>query len=262
MDFLSILLVLLQAFFILFILMSITWLIQLRTNNAGIVDIVWAISFPIFAIFYFFISDGFIFRKQIFLGMVLLWGLCLGLYLFIRNTGKHEDVRYSKLREEWGAKASIKMFFFFQFQAALATVLSIPFLLIMNNTFEKISLFEYFGMGLWAIALLGEAIADSQLKAFKKDPSNKGKICECGLWYYSRHPNYFFEWLVWLSFFIFALASPYGWIAIICPAMMLWFLLKVTGIPMTEELMLKSRGEAFKKYQESTSAFVPWFKKK
>jgi steroid 5-alpha reductase family enzyme len=108
---------------------------------------------------------------------------------------------------------------------------------------------------------LGEATADSQLKAFKKDPSNKSKVCSQGLWNYSRHPNYFFQWLMWMSYFVFALASPYGYLAIISPAIILYLLLKVTGIPMTEEQSIRSKGEAFKKYQQTTSAFVPWFKK-
>lgn len=88
-------------------------------------------------------------------------------------------------------------------------------------------------------------------------PANKGKICEIGLWNYSRHPNYFFEWLIWVSYFIFALGSPWGWLSIICPLAILYFLLKVTGIPYTEAQMIKSRGQAFIDYQKTTSAFVP-----
>jgi steroid 5-alpha reductase family enzyme len=116
-------------------------------------------------------------------------------------------------------------------------------------------------VGLWIISVMGEAIADQQLANFKRDPANKGKVCDTGLWGYSRHPNYFFEWLMWVSYFVFALESPYGYIAIISPAIILYLLLKVTGIPLTEEQSIRSKGEAFKKYQAKVSVFVPWFKK-
>ena len=100
-----------------------------------------------------------------------------------------------------------------------------------------------------------------QLKQFKANPANKGRVCQAGLWNFSRHPNYFFEWLVWVAFFLFALGSPWGWVTIYCPALMLFFLLKVTGIPMTEELAVKTKGDAYREYQRTTSVFVPWFKK-
>jgi steroid 5-alpha reductase family enzyme len=140
-------------------------------------------------------------------------------------------------------------------------LLSIPFFISVVNTQRSLSVFEYAGAVLWLISVVGEAIADVQLASFKKDPNNKGKVCDKGLWYYSRHPNYFFEWLMWVSYFVFALGSPYGFIAIISPAVILYLLLKVTGIPATEQQSLKTKGEAFKRYQQTTSVFVPWFKK-
>ena len=115
-------------------------------------------------------------------------------------------------------------------------------------------------MVIWLIAVGGESVADWQLKQFRGNPANKGKICQQGLWCYSRHPNYFFEWLVWVSFFVFALGAPWGWTSVFCPALMLFFLLRVTGIPMTEELSVRSKGEAYRQYQRTTSPFVPWFK--
>jgi steroid 5-alpha reductase family enzyme len=112
------------------------------------------------------------------------------------------------------------------------------------------------------IAIAGETLADAQLAAFKRDPANRGGVCNVGLWRYSRHPNYFFEWLIWMSYFIFALASPFGWIAIVGPASILWLLIRVTGIPMAEEQSLRSRGDAYRRYQQATSAFIPWFPKR
>jgi steroid 5-alpha reductase family enzyme len=121
---------------------------------------------------------------------------------------------------------------------------------------------DWLGFSVWLVAILGESLADRQLAAFKADPSNRGKVCSAGLWKFSRHPNYFFEWLVWVALFLFALPAPWGWTTIFAPALMLFFLLRVTGIPYTEQQSLRSRGEAYRSYQRTTSAFVPWFPKR
>jgi steroid 5-alpha reductase family enzyme len=130
------------------------------------------------------------------------------------------------------------------------------------NPQPRLSPLEWAGLSLWVVALLGETAADAELKRFKADPANKGKTCRKGLWNYSRHPNYFFEWLIWVAFFLAALASPYGWISLLCPVLMFIFLFKVTGIPMTETQALKTRGKDYRDYQRTTSMFVPWFKKR
>jgi steroid 5-alpha reductase family enzyme len=150
---------------------------------------------------------------------------------------------------------------FYYFQAIMALVLSLPFALIMVNTTSSLNFYEIAGTLVWLVGVIGESTADYQLQKFKSDPGNKGKICDQGLWYYSRHPNYFFEWLVWVAYFVMALGSAYGIFSIICPVSMYYFLTKVTGIVYTESQMLKSRGQAFVKYQETTSAFFPWLKK-
>jgi steroid 5-alpha reductase family enzyme len=153
------------------------------------------------------------------------------------------------------------MFCFFQTQAALLVLLSVPFLLAAQNAAPGWHPRELLGLVLWLLALGGEALADAQLARFKRDPRQRGRVCDVGLWRLSRHPNYFFEWLVWVAFALFASASPWGWVSAYCPALMLFFLLKVTGIRYTEDQLLRSKGEAFRKYQQRTSAFVPWFPK-
>jgi steroid 5-alpha reductase family enzyme len=246
------------------IVMTIIWLIQLKTKNAGIVDIAWSYNFPIIAIVYYFTGDGFEQRKLLILGMVLIWGVRLGTHLFVRVLGHHdtEDTRYAALRIEWRDNLNYKFFRFFQFQAVTNVVLSIPFLILCMNTDPEIHTLEWVGVCIWAIAIIGESVADWQLKEFKKKKENKGKVCQNGLWYYSRHPNYFFEWLIWVGYFVTAVSSPYGCWAIASPLVMICFLIKVTGVPMTEEQSVKSRGQAYIDYQKSTSMFVPWFKKK
>lgn len=241
---------------------TITWVIQLRTKNAAIVDAVWSASFPLMALIYFLLVPHHGTRQYLLLSLVVIWGLRLGIHLLIRTRGHAEDVRYTALRKEWGDKQNILMLRFYYFQAILALILSLPFVLIMINTSAEVSVIEWIGAGMWLIAVIGESTADQQLKNFKSNPANKGKVCDIGLWHYSRHPNYFFEWLIWISFFIIALGSPWGWITIICPAFMLYFLLKVTGIPYTESQMVKSKGQPFIEYQRTTSAFIPLPKKK
>ena len=109
---------------------------------------------------------------------------------------------------------------------------------------------------------MGEALADAQLKRFKKNAANKGKVCDVGLWNYSRHPNYFFESMIWVGYFLVALNADYGWIGILSPLTITLLLFRVTGIPLTEEQSIRSKGDAYKEYQRTTSMFVPWFKKK
>lgn len=246
------------------LVMILVWFWAKKINNAGIVDIFWSYNFPVIAIIYFLSGEGFYARKLIVLIMVCVWGVRLGTYLAVRVLShiKEEDGRYKQLRSEWAPIANTKFFWFFQMQAFSNVFLSIPFLIASINPSPELSFLEKAGAILWLLSISGEAIADRQLQVFKKTPDNKGKVCDVGLWKYSRHPNYFFEWMIWVSYFIFALSSPYGWVSIICPLCILYLLFKVTGIPMTEEQALRSKGEAYKEYQRTTSVFVPWFKNK
>ncbi len=145
--------------------------------------------------------------------------------------------------------------------ATMATLLGVAFFVVCLNPAPQIHPLEIGGVVLWLLALTGESLADAQLAAFKRDPTSKGRVCDVGLWHYSRHPNYFFEWLIWVAYFLFALGSPYGWVAVIGPASMLYLLLRVTGIPLTEQQSLRSKGDAYRRYQQTTSAFIPWFPK-
>jgi steroid 5-alpha reductase family enzyme len=243
--------------------MALVWLWSYKIGNAGVVDIFWSYNFPVIAIILFLFAPAFETRKILLCGMVVIAGLRLGTHLAIRifKHLREEEPRYKQIRDDWGKNADKKMFGFFQMQAISNVLLAIPFFISAMNTGPGLSPFEYTGVVLWVISVVGEAVADQQLANFKKNPDNKGKVCDTGLWNYSRHPNYFFEWLMWASYFVFALGSPYGYLAVISPAIVLYLLLKVTGIPTTEQQSLKSRPVAYKKYQETTNKFVPWFKK-
>ncbi|MFI5160705.1 MAG: DUF1295 domain-containing protein [Sphingobacteriales bacterium] len=244
-------------------IMVFVWLWANRIKNTGVVDIFWSYNFPVIAIILLLLAPGFETRRIMICVMVIVAGARLGSHILVRTvTHLHgEEGRYQQLRREWAPNADRKFFWFFQAQAVSNVLLAIPFFVICMNASYIISPFEWAGLILWVISVNGERIADNQLKNFKKNPANKGKVCSVGLWNYSRHPNYFFQWLMWMSYFVFALGSPYGYLAIISPAIILYLLLKVTGIPITEEQSIRSKGDAFREYQKTTSAFIPWFKK-
>lgn len=262
MDYKNLLFIALISLIACCIIMALVWLWAKRIKNAGIVDVFWALNFPVITVITFYFSDGFETRKILICAIFLLAELRLGIHLWQRVIGhlSQEEGRYQQLRKEWGNKVNRNFFIFFQFQAISNVLLAIPLFIITANTSPEISILEYLGLAIWAIAFVGEMIADNQLAVFKKDPGNKGKVCETGLWNYSRHPNYFFEWLTWMAYFVFALASPWGFLAIVSPAIILYLLTKVTGVPNNEEQNLRSKPEAYKKYQETTSSFFPWFK--
>lgn len=245
-------------------IMIFVWIWAVRLQNAGVVDIFWAFNFAVIAVVIWLRADGYEVRKTIVCLLVALWSLRLGIYLLAR-VGSHlqtEEGRYAQLRKEWGPKPDRAFFIFFQAQALSNAFLATPFFIIALNKQPDFKPIEIAGAGMWLLSIIGEGISDWQLQHFKKDPANKGKVCQYGLWNYSRHPNYFFQFMIWISVFIFALGSPYGWISIICPIAIFYLIWKVTGIPMTEEQAIRSRGEAYLEYQRTTSVFIPWFKKK
>ena len=244
-------------------MMFALWLIHLLIRNAAIVDAGWAAALGILALYYAVAGPGYPARKWAIASMAGFWGLRLAAYLLLsRVVGQPEEGRYVQLRKEWKNNLALRFLFFFEFQALLVAVLSLPFLLACLNTRTPLGRFEKFAAGLWLVSMMGEVIADLQLNAFKKNPENHGKTYRAGLWRYSRHPNYFFEWLIWVSYAVFALASPWGWIGLISPALILYFLLGITGIAATEAQALRTRGNEYRAYQRTTSTFVPWFPKK
>jgi len=244
-------------------LMCVVFALGRRMGNFGIVDIAWSWGFALLLAIYLALTEGNPTRDVLLAAPAMAWSLRLGWHLYRRVMRSHpdEDGRYRQLREEWGDRLGVKMFWFFQLQAVVLVALSLPFLLVARNSAPQIAAIEWVGAILAFAALLGEATADAQLSRFKADPRHGGKTCRAGLWGYSRHPNYFFEWLIWIGFFLIALGSPGGAVAVYCPAIMLYFLLKKTGIPATEEQALRTKGDDYRRYQKTTNAFVPWFPK-
>lgn len=239
--------------------MVVLWLRQTRTKDATSVDIAWSALLGVLAVLYAALGEGSPARRALVAVMVAAatWRLALHLY-FDRARGGVEDGRYAKLRRDWGARAQPNFFLFFQAQALLDVVLSLPFALACVSD-APLSGLDLAAVSLWLVGLIGEALSDRQLARFKRQPTNRGRTCRVGLWRYSRHPNYFFQWCLWIAYALLGLGAPWGVAGFSAPLVMLALILFVTGIPPTEAQALRSRGDDYRDYQRTTSAFVPWF---
>jgi steroid 5-alpha reductase family enzyme len=245
------------------VIMLVLWFIMLATQNAGIVDVGWAASMGLLAVMYATLSDGLPLRRAAIGTIAGAWAGRLAIYLLVdRVLGRPEDGRYETLRARWGARANAYFFPFFQVQAVLAVVLSVPFLLVSQNAALQLAIVEIAAIALFVVGIVGESVADRQLARFRAAAAGTRQTCRMGLWRYSRHPNYFFEWLIWCSYALMALAAPYGWLGLVSPAIMLFLLFRVTGIPATEAQAIRTRGDDYRRYQRTTSVFVPWFPQK
>ncbi len=246
---------------LLFATFFLTWWLAEKIQNVSIVDVTWAGSFFPLALLYSTALNGFAVRKVLLLTLVGLWSLRLAAYLYRRIQSHHpdEDSRYASLRKKWGNEASPRFLIFFMVQAVSVLLLSAPLFLIANNSSEIVNVWEILALLLWVVAWMGEISSDRQLHAFRSEKQNKGRVCRTGWWKYSRHPNYFFEWLIWCSYGLWASCAVGGWPGLFAPLLILVSLLFLTGIPPSEKQSLLSRGEDYRRYQASTSRFVPWF---
>jgi steroid 5-alpha reductase family enzyme len=245
-------------------LMLATWVLAWRVNNLSIVDAVWSFGFLPLAAGFAWLGSGDPVRRATVAVLVAVWSVRLGLHLAVRIRSHHpvEDVRYVHLRAKWGKAVKMQSLIFFGFQALILALLAAIFIVPCLDSRPGLGGREIAGIVLWLVALVGESVADRQLQTFRANPAHRGQVCRAGLWNYSRHPNYFFEWLVWVAYFLLAWPSPGGCFTVLAPGVMLFFLLRVTGIPLTEQMSLQSKGDAYREYQRTTSAFVPWFPKR
>ncbi len=238
-------------------LLGALYLWQRRTRDATAVDAGWGLAIVLCAALYAALAPGTTVQR-------LAIALPVGLENFriaslVRNRlGRGEDSRYRELRRRWRERGREQLSFaiFYQAQALLAALLSVPALLASFNRDGSLAPVQWAGLALWTAACSLEWLADRQLAAFRSSGA-KG-VMDRGLWRYSRHPNYFFQTLTWVAYALIAVAAPWGWLAFLAPALILYLVLFVTGVPPAEESSLRSRGEAYRRYQERTSVFVPW----
>jgi len=243
--------------------MAAAWLIQQCSGNSGWVDTIWTFGVGLTGAVAALAPTAEEWRaRQILVASIAaIWALRLGVHIAGRSTKVPNDPRYAEKIKNWGSDAPRQMFWFLQIQALVAIPLVISMFVAAHRPGAGLSLCDFVAIVIMAIAICGEGLADWQLNRFKSNPANKGGINDAGLWKWSRHPNYFFEAFGWLAYPLIAIdltgQNPWGYLALAGPAVMVWLLVFVSGIPPLEEHMLRSRGEAFRAYQRRTNAFFP-----
>lgn len=239
------------------LMMTLGWQWQRRRSNAGIVDVLWAAGVGGSAVLLALTGSGTVWTRTTLALLGGAWGVRLSMHLWRRVRGEAEDGRYRNLRTHWQG-AQWKFFAFFQFQAFLIVLFALPFVAVARNP-QASAPWLAAAVVLWLLGVLGESIADAQLARFRADPAHRGTTCRDGLWRYSRHPNYFFEWLHWFAYVCLAVGSPIGWLAWSGPAVMYVFLRWISGVPYTEAQALRTRGADYRDYQRTTALLIPWF---
>lgn len=241
--------------------MAGAWGLQRKTGNSGWIDASWSALSGLAALISIGVYGGFSTARGLLAGvLILIWASRLAAHIASRSHGAEEDPRYADLIREWGDEAPSRLFWFLQIQALAAFVLCISAWSAATGGVAPLNAFDWLAAAIAVVSIAGEAIADRQLAAFKKDTKGRGAVCDAGLWSWSRHPNYFFEWLYWCAWPVMAFGS--GEISAFVTAslaaiMMYWLLVHVSGIPPLEKHMLASRGERFRAYQQRVSAFFP-----
>lgn len=240
--------------------MTLIWIISLIRKDASIVDRFWGILFIFLSVLYLKAEDAIHWRSGLIFSLVIIWGTRLSIHIHLRNRNHGEDIRYKRMRKEhkqafwWYSYFSV-----FLFQGFLATVISLPlyFSFSVENT-GPISVFDIAGLLFWLTGFIFEAGGDWQLNQFKKNPANKGKLLTTGFWAQCRHPNYFGDACLWWGYFLFALNTEWGWLTIISPIIMSYFLRYVSGVTLLERDLKKSKPN-YKDYISNTPAFIPKF---
>lgn len=253
---------LLPSFLVTLSTMTLFWFWGKTRNNYAVIDVGWGLVILFILWTYYLVKNQFTIEwgSLILVLLISIWGLRLSIFLFLTRIlpGHSEDKRYNSFRKDYGEKVHQKFFTnVFLFQGLLALLLTAPFLVVFLTDNKDITAISIIGIILFFIGELGETVADQQLSSFIKDPKNKGEVCKIGLWKFSRHPNYFFEWVIWLGLSIYAI--NYHWLGILPAVFMYILLVHVTGVPFAEKFSLLSKGDKFREYQKTTSAFFPWF---
>jgi steroid 5-alpha reductase family enzyme len=248
----------LSAWVVSAVVMLLLWIVQYKTENAGTVDVAWSFITPLVGV-WLILADELenSVRQWLIIALALIWGCRLGSFLYKRVMNEVEDGRYRYLREYCGNHAQLVMFIFFQIQASWTLLFALPFWAASRNLSSEFGILDFCGLLVWIVAIIGEVISDRQLHDFRMNNENKGKVCNIGFWHYSRHPNYFFEWLQWWAFVLIGYGSDYWWLTWTGLIVMYVFITRITGVPYTEQQSIRSRGDAYRQYQKTTSMFFP-----
>ncbi len=245
----------------LFVFFNIAYVVAQIKKNNGLADMAWGLGFVVVAVTSLITYGTYNIYQLVITGLVLIWGLRLFFYIGLRNWSKPEDFRYVNMRNKWKTNVHVKAYFIvFMLQMTFLLIVSLP-IQISAYIDVELDLLGYlilgFGVLLWFIGFYFEAVGDAQLKKFKSNPENKGKILQTGLWKYTRHPNYFGEALMWWAIGIIGLSTlnVFSLIGLIGPAFINYLLVFVSGVPLLEKKYKDN--EAFQTYAKKTSVFFP-----
>lgn len=244
---------------ILLLALAALWAVSVRIKDASIIDIAWGPACALGPLLTFWRTEGSSPRDILLAALVSLWAARLALHLAQRNLGHGEDYRYRKMREKQGSDAAFARWSLvrvYGLQGVIAWFVSLPAQAGQLGPDKPLGALAIAGAAAFAVGLAFEAIGDWQLKRFKADPANKGKLMTKGLWAWTRHPNYFGDAAVWTGLTLIALESPYGWATVLSPAVMTFFLVNVSGKALLERAMEKKYSE-YAAYKQSTSGFLP-----
>lgn len=246
----------------LWVFFTIVFFIAQAKENNGLQDVAWGAGFIVVAVYSYFVSTTKSINGLVISALVVLWGGRLAYHLFLRNWNKPEDKRYVAMRQKWkGKNPKVQAYLrVFMLQMALLIIIVQPVLLANTTMGDTLSIINYVGIVVWIIGYFFEVVGDYQLKKFKEDKSNKGKLMTKGLWRYTRHPNYFGEATMWWGIFLISIISTKSLLGIIGPITITYLLLFVSGVPMLEK---KYDGRPdFEEYKKRTSKFIPMPEKK
>jgi steroid 5-alpha reductase family enzyme len=248
-----------QGLLLILTLLTLLWIGSLIIKDASIIDSFWGLGFVILAWFYYFkTADSQSFRALVLCILVTLWGVRLALHIYIRNHGQGEDYRYQAMRAEHG-----KSFWWISYlrvyllQGFLLWIIAAPLLIGQISIVNNLQLTDYLGIIIWIVGFLFEAIGDWQLVQFKKNPENKGKVMNTGLWKYTRHPNYFGDAFLWWGYYLFTFSAGGYW-TIISPILMTFLLMRVSGVALLEKKLVETKPQ-YADYVRNTPAFFPRF---
>lgn len=238
------------------VLMLALWAISLLIEDSSIVDIFWGPGFALVAVVAATAGNGGT-RAWLLVAMTGAWGLRLGLHIYFRNRGKGEDPRYRRWRARYGSRYGlVSLYKVFLLQGGLMWIVSLPLQTAsIGDELWGVGPIEIAGLAVWAVGLAFEAMGDAQLARFKRDPANKGRVLNSGLWRYTRHPNYFGDAVVWWGLGITALGTTWGPAALAGPGLMTFLLVHVSGVALLEKQMSAKPG--YVAYVARTSPFIP-----
>ncbi|MBL7137348.1 MAG: DUF1295 domain-containing protein [Bacteroidales bacterium] len=238
--------------------MILAFIVALLGRDNSIVDLFWGPGFIIVTAFSLSMAPDLDMRKLIVAFLVLLWGLRLAIYIFLRNRGKGEDFRYKHWRETWKNFVFRSFFQIFLLQGLFMYIISYPIWYINYHPGEVLSTLDTIGLVIFGIGFMFETIGDMQLSFFKQNPKNKSTLITTGLWKYTRHPNYFGEALIWWGIWFYAIGIPGGWITVISPVVITLSLRFISGVPMLEKKLKQQPG--WEEYARKTAPFIPFIK--